>query len=171
MNSPRRLSSLADVGGAAQQPAYDPGPAWPRHRSSPYRRVSSCASGLLHRRRARCRGRGLADRRSQPAQRRACGRPQSAEWSLHPDRARRVGDADEGDRQHRARMRCCLGHLDDGTRFSLRDPREEEIGRRLSGASTPSDVVAALLRCQTSSPTSCATIRSGRMRSIPALAG
>jgi fructuronate reductase len=41
-------------------------------------------------------------------------------------------------------MRYCLGRLDDGTRFALRDPREEEIGRRLSGASTASDVVDAL---------------------------
>jgi fructuronate reductase len=41
-------------------------------------------------------------------------------------------------------MRYCIGRLDDGTRFALRDPREEEIGRRLSGADTPSDVVDAL---------------------------
>jgi fructuronate reductase len=41
-------------------------------------------------------------------------------------------------------MRYCLGRLDDGTRFALRDPREEEIGRLLSGAATPSDVVDAL---------------------------
>jgi fructuronate reductase len=41
-------------------------------------------------------------------------------------------------------MRYCLGQLDDGTRFALRDPREEEIGRLLSGVVTPSDVVDAL---------------------------
>ena len=41
-------------------------------------------------------------------------------------------------------MRYCLGRLDDGTRFALRDPREEEIGRLLSGVVTPSDVVDAL---------------------------
>ena len=41
-------------------------------------------------------------------------------------------------------MRYCIGRLDDGTRFALRDPREEEIGRRLPGADTPSDVVDAL---------------------------
>ena len=41
-------------------------------------------------------------------------------------------------------MRYCLGRLDDGTRFALRDPREEEIGRLLSGAATSSDVANAL---------------------------
>jgi fructuronate reductase len=41
-------------------------------------------------------------------------------------------------------MRYCLGRLDDGTRFALRDPREEEIGRLLSGVVTPSDVADAL---------------------------
>jgi fructuronate reductase len=41
-------------------------------------------------------------------------------------------------------MRYCVGWLDDGTRFSLRDPREAEIGRLLSGAITPSQVAAAL---------------------------
>jgi fructuronate reductase len=41
-------------------------------------------------------------------------------------------------------MRYCIGRLDDGTRFSLRDPREEEIGRLLSGAMAPSDIAAAL---------------------------
>ena len=41
-------------------------------------------------------------------------------------------------------MRYCLGRLDDGTRFALRDPREEEIGCLLSGVVTPSDVVDAL---------------------------
>ena len=41
-------------------------------------------------------------------------------------------------------MRYCLGRLDDGTRFALRDPREEEIGRVLSGVVKPSDVVDAL---------------------------
>ena len=41
-------------------------------------------------------------------------------------------------------MRYCLGRLDDGTRFALRDPREEEIGRRLSGVVAPSDVADAL---------------------------
>ena len=41
-------------------------------------------------------------------------------------------------------MRYCTGRLDDGTRYSLRDPREEEIGRLLSGAVAPSDVTAAL---------------------------
>jgi fructuronate reductase len=41
-------------------------------------------------------------------------------------------------------MRYCLGCLDDGTRFALRHPREEEISLRLSGADTPSDVVDVL---------------------------
>ena len=41
-------------------------------------------------------------------------------------------------------MRYCLGRLDDGTRFALRDPREEEIGRLLSGLITPCDVADAL---------------------------
>jgi fructuronate reductase len=41
-------------------------------------------------------------------------------------------------------MRYCLGRLDDGTRFALRDPREQEIGRRLSGVVAPSDVADAL---------------------------
>jgi fructuronate reductase len=41
-------------------------------------------------------------------------------------------------------MRYCIGRLDDGTRFALRDPREEEIARLLSGAVAPSDVVDAL---------------------------
>jgi fructuronate reductase len=41
-------------------------------------------------------------------------------------------------------MGYCLGRLDDGTRFRLRDPREEEIGRLLSGVVAPSDVVDAL---------------------------
>jgi fructuronate reductase len=41
-------------------------------------------------------------------------------------------------------MRYCLGRLDDGTGFVLRDPREQEIGRRLSSADTPFDVVDAL---------------------------
>lgn len=42
------------------------------------------------------------------------------------------------------RMRYCLGRLDDSTRFALRDPREEEIGRLLSGVVAPSDIVDAL---------------------------
>ena len=41
-------------------------------------------------------------------------------------------------------MRYCIGRLDDGARFALRDPREEEIGRLLSGAVTSSDVAGAL---------------------------
>jgi fructuronate reductase len=41
-------------------------------------------------------------------------------------------------------MRYCLGRLDDGTRFALRDPREEEIGHLLSGTVTSSDVADAL---------------------------
>ena len=41
-------------------------------------------------------------------------------------------------------MRYCLGRLDNGTRFALRDPRGEEIARLLSGAVTPSDVADAL---------------------------
>jgi fructuronate reductase len=41
-------------------------------------------------------------------------------------------------------MRYCLGRLDDGTGFALRDPREEEIGRLLLGAVTSSDVAGAL---------------------------
>jgi fructuronate reductase len=41
-------------------------------------------------------------------------------------------------------MRYCMGRLDDGTRFPLRDPREDEIGRLLSGVVTSSDVVDAL---------------------------
>ncbi|MBR0796444.1 mannitol dehydrogenase family protein [Bradyrhizobium jicamae] len=41
-------------------------------------------------------------------------------------------------------MRYCLGRLDDGTGFALRDPREAEIGRVLSGAATPSGVADSL---------------------------
>jgi fructuronate reductase len=41
-------------------------------------------------------------------------------------------------------MRYCLGRLDDGTRFALRDPREAEIARLLSGVVAPSDVADAL---------------------------
>jgi fructuronate reductase len=41
-------------------------------------------------------------------------------------------------------MRYCMGRLDDGTRFPLRDPREDEIGRLLSGVVTSSDVADAL---------------------------
>jgi fructuronate reductase len=41
-------------------------------------------------------------------------------------------------------MRYCRGRLDDGRRFALRDPREEEIGRLLSNVVAPSNVVDAL---------------------------
>jgi fructuronate reductase len=41
-------------------------------------------------------------------------------------------------------MRYCLGHLDDGTRFALRDPRDEEIRSLLSGAVSSSDVADTL---------------------------
>jgi len=41
-------------------------------------------------------------------------------------------------------MRYCMGRLDDGTRFALRDPREDEIRHRLSTANTPSDIAEAL---------------------------
>ncbi|KJC41030.1 D-mannonate oxidoreductase [Bradyrhizobium sp. LTSP885] len=41
-------------------------------------------------------------------------------------------------------MRYCHGRLDDGTRYVLRDPREDEIGRLLSDVVAPSDVVDAL---------------------------
>ncbi|MFB9265084.1 mannitol dehydrogenase family protein [Bradyrhizobium erythrophlei] len=41
-------------------------------------------------------------------------------------------------------MRYCVGRLDDGSPFALRDPREGEIGRLLLGAVAPSDVVDAL---------------------------
>jgi len=41
-------------------------------------------------------------------------------------------------------MRYCMGRLDDGTRFALRDPREGEIGRLLSTATTSSDIAEAL---------------------------
>ena len=41
-------------------------------------------------------------------------------------------------------MRFCLGRLDNGTRFTLRDPREEEIARLLSGVVAPTDVANAL---------------------------
>jgi fructuronate reductase len=41
-------------------------------------------------------------------------------------------------------MRYCLGRLDNGTRFALRDPREEEIARLLSSAVTTSNVADAL---------------------------
>jgi fructuronate reductase len=41
-------------------------------------------------------------------------------------------------------MRYCIGRLDNGTRFALRDPREDEIARLLSSAVTPSDIAGAL---------------------------
>jgi fructuronate reductase len=41
-------------------------------------------------------------------------------------------------------MRYCVGRLDDGTRFALRDPREDEISRLLSTANTSSDIAEAL---------------------------
>jgi fructuronate reductase len=41
-------------------------------------------------------------------------------------------------------MRYCVGRLDNGTRFALRDPREEEIARLLSTAATPSNVADTL---------------------------
>jgi fructuronate reductase len=41
-------------------------------------------------------------------------------------------------------MRYCMGRLDDGTRFALRDPRESEISGLLSTANTSSDVAEAL---------------------------
>ena len=41
-------------------------------------------------------------------------------------------------------MRYCLGHLDNGDRYRLRDPREEEIAKLLKGRSEASDVSAVL---------------------------
>jgi fructuronate reductase len=41
-------------------------------------------------------------------------------------------------------MRYCIGRFDDGTRFALRDPREDEISHRLSTANTSSDITEAL---------------------------
>lgn len=41
-------------------------------------------------------------------------------------------------------MRYCLGRTDAGERYALRDPRQEEIARRLDGQSTAAAIVAAL---------------------------